>query len=405
MSDPVKIAIVVPSLPTGGGVSAVAWFLHDAIEHADGFTCDLISLAVRADDEASVRLVDPSTWGAAVEMQERTVEDTPYVHVGAYWSEFEFQRYQPRRQLTERLNEYDVIQVVAGIPAWALVARKAIPPVALQVATLARVERAMKLREGGGLLGMWRSLMTRVTRRLDTRGLRSSDIVFVENQWMEDHVRSTGANVVFAPPGVDVSRFHPSDRSFSDRDYLLSVGRFGDTRKNVSMLFRAYARVCDDNPAVPRLVLAGKTAPPDSAWALARQLGIRDSIDFHERVPLDELAALYRNARLFLLSSDEEGLGLVLLEAMASGVPVVSTDCGGPGTAVKDGETGMLTPVGDHRRFAQAIQHLVDAPDRLATLGRQARERAENMFSLEATSERFLNTYHDLVRTSPQFDQ
>ena len=61
----------------------------------------------------------------------------------------------------------------------------------------------------------------------------------------------------------------------------------------------------------------------------------------------DELVELYRGAALLALSSDEEGLGLVILEAMASGIPVVSTACGGPQTSVVDGETGFLTPVGD----------------------------------------------------------
>src|SRR5947208_2552176 len=78
---------------------------------------------------------------------------------------------------------------------------------------------------------------------------------------------------------------------------------------------------------LPRLVLAGLTAPKPDDWECAVQLGIADDIQVRIGVSDDELRDLYRGASLFLLSSDEEGLGVVLLEAMASGLPVVATRC------------------------------------------------------------------------------
>ncbi len=113
-----------------------------------------------------------------------------------------------------------------------------------------------------------------------------------------------------------------------------------------------------------------------------------------------ELADLYRHAMFFVLPSDEEGIGIVLLEAMASGLPVVSTCCGGPETAVLDGETGFLTPVGDAQALADAMQHLLDNPALRRRMGQAGRRIAEERFSLDVTGKVFLRKYDELLGTN-----
>jgi len=396
---PLRIAIVVPSLPTGGGVSAVARFLHRGINQMEGFEADYVSVAVRWDDPTSVRVTDPATWTQGVRVQRGTDEGHPFRHVGTFLTEFEFQRYRPRPTLTKILREYDLVQVVAGHPAWSFLTRSVDRPVALQVATLAHVERATQNRQRQGLTGLWHRLMTRVATRMGDWALQTVDTVFVENEWMQTHVQNVAptTNAVFAPPGVDTETFQPSDTPYTDREYILSVGRFADPRKNVHLLFEMYARLKERLGAdIPDLVLAGRTEPPTDAWDLAEHRGIAGSISFFEDVSLDRLVDLYREAKLFVLSSDEEGLGLVILEAMASGVPVVSTDCGGPATVVQDGETGRLVPTDDADRLADAAATLLRDPSRLQSLSANSRERAVSEFSEEATIRRFRKEYERL---------
>jgi glycosyltransferase involved in cell wall biosynthesis len=316
-------------------------------------------------------------------------------------SEIEYCRYQPRSVLTARLSDYDLVQVVAGTPAWAHVCRHVEVPVALQVATLAQAERASALNGTLHPVDLWRRLMARMTNRLDHSALRYADAVFVENQWMYDHLcnHMRSDDVTFAPPGVDADQFTPGPPP-SEGEYLLSVGRFGDPRKNVGLLFEAYAQFREGVSAPPPLVIAGRSAPPENAWQRARDLGIRSAITFREDVSQDELATLYRNAALYVVSSNEEGLGLTILEAMASGRPVVSTACGGPSTTMLDGETGRLVPVGDAHALAGAMQNILSTPSRADTMGQRGRERVEQHFSLEATGQRFLNTYAQLLDAS-----
>jgi glycosyltransferase involved in cell wall biosynthesis len=240
--------------------------------------------------------------------------------------------------------------------------------------------------------------MLRVTDRLDHSALRYVDAAFVENQWMYDHLSEhmpTG-EVIFAPPGVDTEQFTPGP-SPSTGDYLLSVGRLADPRKNVPLLFEAYAQLCDRDLDVPPLVLAGLSAPPPEAWDVADRFGIRDRVTFYEDVSADTLQELYRNAALYVVSSDEEGLGLTILEAMASGRPVVSTACGGPSTTVVDGDTGLLTPVGDSAALAEAMAGLLRHPDQADAMGEAGRERVVDHFSRSATGARFLDAYDELL--------
>jgi glycosyltransferase involved in cell wall biosynthesis len=240
--------------------------------------------------------------------------------------------------------------------------------------------------------------MTRLTNRLDHQALQHVDVAFVENSWMEEHLNEIlgEERVVFAPPGVETDQF-TAGPSPSTCNYLLSVGRFADPRKNVTLLFEAYARVQDRLDEAPRLVLVGRSAPSDEAWARAEALGIRSAVTFHEDVSQERLSGLYRNAALYVVSSNEEGLGLTILEAMASGRPVVSTRCGGPSTAVIDGQTGVTVPKKSASTLTEALVTLLEDPTRADQMGKRGRERVEQHFSAEATGQRFLEVYDRIL--------
>ncbi|WP_118828445.1 glycosyltransferase family 4 protein [Salinibacter ruber] len=377
----------------------MARFLYRVLQDTEQYEPSLISVPLSSDDPASVRLTDPGTWTRGIQVQEGTWEGHSYRHVGAFGAEFEFQRYRPRPALTEILNRHDLVQIVAGTPAWALLTRNVDVPVALQVATLARVERKSLLADTPGLLGLWRRGMVRVTDRLDHHALRYADRIFVENDWMQAHLADhvDDGRLVFAPPGVDTAQFTPGDVPPAEGRHLLSVGRLADPRKNVGLLFEAYAHLHDRMTNPPPLVLAGRSGPTDAAWARARSLGIRSQITFHKDVSLETLVDLYRTAACYVVSSDEEGLGLTILEAMACGRPVVSTECGGPSTVIKDGETGRLVPTGAPQPLAKVMQELLTRPSTMDSMGKRSRARIENQFSIEASKQRFLRGYRNLL--------
>jgi len=397
-SGPRRVLLLAPYLESPGGMASVARFLHRAIESSGRYRSTVISIACSSADDASVLLSRPATWFRGVRTTTRRWDGVTVPHVGAFLADFEFRRYRPRRLLTRLLDEHDLVQVVAGTPVWALLAARTIRPVVLQVATLTTAERKSTLARGRGILGAWRRAMARITARLDLAALRHVDAVFVENRWMDELLRRRmpEGSVHFAPPGVDTRLFRPREGGPAGGP-VLCVGRLADPRKNVGLLFEAYARLRREAAQAPPLLLAGSTAPSDEAWAVAAAHGIRDHVEFRGGLSDERLAELFREASMFVLSSDEEGLGLVVLEAMASGLPVVSTDCGGPSTAIEHGRSGFLVPVGDAAGLASHMRDLLDDPGLRDAIGRQARARAEAEFSYEAAGRPFLDCYDRLL--------
>ncbi len=239
--------------------------------------------------------------------------------------------------------------------------------------------------------------MTNIVAGIEQRALTHVSCVFAESDYTYQTLSPSVApdKLVLALPGVDTQLFHPT--SYCPDGYILSVGRFSDARKNVRLLFEAYHRLRQLLPTAPQLVLAGRTGPSENDWAYAVSLGIADSVEVHEGPSMDELSRLYQGASLFVLSSDEEGLGIVILEAMASALPVVSTDCGGPRTAVTEGETGYLTPVGDAQSLARRMQDLIEDPALRRRMGEAGYEVVQQRFSLSATGRTYLERYDALL--------
>jgi glycosyltransferase involved in cell wall biosynthesis len=359
----------------------------------------LISVATSSKDENSVRLLAPATWFRGTQMAERRLGAVPYVHVGSAGSELEPLRYRPRRALTKLLESFDLVQLVAGTPALAHVARDVRRPVALQCATMVSVERRSLLQRGG-IVTAWRRLMTALVARMDETGLNHADVVLVENAWMRDRVTlAIGANRVrFCPPGVDTSVFYPDGEPV--RGTILAVGRLDDPRKNIAMLLHAFAMARERLPSDVRLVLAGERPPGKEILALAEKLNVADALEIQLALPRDDLAALYRCASIFALSSDEEGLGIVALEAMASGVPVVATRCGGPETFVVEGETGFLVPIGDASTFADRLVTVLADSALRRRMGVAARAHIDRTFSLQKAGQAFLQVYDELLATT-----
>lgn len=376
----------------------MAEFLFHVLSNSERYHPHVISLATSNKDQNSVRILSPSSWLRGVQTTSFSWKGIPALHVGANFTELEFQRYRPRRLLINLLNEYDLVQIISGSPAPGILSKELSPPVVIQVATLAAVERETMLKRQYFLKRVWSNMMTRITNRLDHEALKSVDHVFVENDWMyrycEDNL--VPHRVTLAPPGIDTRVFKPSS-IFPDNGFILSVGRFSDPRKNVALLFRAYHALSSLISNPPPLVLAGGSMPGPGDWRIARDLGIADRVELFEGVSTTELAKLYRQARLFVLSSNEEGLGIVLLEAMASAVPVVATRCGGPEGVLTDGKTGFLVPVADFQALAEKMVTLLQNTELSHRLGQNGRNLILARYSEEAAGRAFLNVYDGLV--------
>ena len=271
-----------------------------------------------------------------------------------------------------------------------------------KLATRAKIERRRRDADPKGLGGWLRKGMTEITDRLDDRALRSADAIQVENLWMLDYAReiNRGRNDVhirYAPPGVDAKLFLPlNSRSTATKPYILCVGRLDDPRKNINLLLEAFSRLPAELAQV-ELVTAGAGRPPADYWALVERLGLKDRVRHILRPETDELVSVYQHATAFALSSDEEGLGVVILEAMACGVPVVATRCGGPDGIIDDGKDGFLVPLDDAALMAERLHAVVPRQCLNQEMGGAARATIEARYADEVAGQAFVDVWDRLL--------
>lgn len=394
--------MVVPALADMGGVPTVALFIARAIARRPDLEVRFISLSMSSRDECSVMVSRPSTWAGGVKTRHGVFEGYSFSHVGAMFGELETQRLSPRRALARALEGCDIIQVVAGTPSWACPVLGLGKPVALQVATLTTVERRAMAGADKGLIAIWRRWMTAIVAQLDERGLRGVDAIQLENPWMMEHAQTVARPnqiITYAPPGLDTDAFHPARGEASPREkpYILTVGRFSDVRKRAALLLEAYALMPREGVEAPDLVLAGADGPNEAFWRRVDALKLRERVHFIHLPSQDEIAALYRHAVCFALASDEEGFGMVVIEAMASGIPVVSTRSGGPEGIITDSVDGYLVDREDAQGMADRLGSLTADPALCARLGAAARHTVETQYADQVAGERFLAIYDTLL--------
>lgn len=225
-------------------------------------------------------------------------------------------------------------------------------------------------------------------------------------------VSAYSARELGAPPsrttviygGADPVRFTPDPATI--RDGVLFVGRL-TPHKGVDRLLAAL-------PPGARLRIAGSEGhdpdPPERDYpALLRRLAARQAVQFLGAVPGADLPALYRGAVVLALPSVQhtcygrtirvsELLGLVVLEAMASGTPVVCSRLGGLPEIVQHGVTGFLVEPDNLAELRERLAELLGDRERAAQFGRNARELVQEHFTWRACAERCLEVYTELLR-------
>ena len=248
-----------------------------------------------------------------------------------------------------------------------------------------------------------------VVRLALARVRRKADLVVVPSHAVKrDVVRRVGLpedRVVVTHEGCE-PRFRPVRSAAALRDvaaryslpshYVLAVGTL-EPRKNVTTLLKAFARLRRDGEvdADLRLVLAGARGWLDEPiFATVRSLGLEDAVRFTGFVDDDDLPAVYSGAALFVFPSLHEGFGLPLLEAMACGVPVVTSNISSmPEVA---GDAAVLVDPRDEQGLAAAIARLL-RDEALRDRLREAGIARARQFSWEATARRTLDAYASVV--------
>ena len=200
--------------------------------------------------------------------------------------------------------------------------------------------------------------------------------------------------------GVDCAEITPRAAA-EEEDIILHVARLVEV-KGTEYLIRAFAHLAPQFPRM-RLVIIGDGPLRGRLEQMAREIGVADSVEFKGALPHAEVLAWMRRAALLALPSVRtgsgrvEGLGMVTLEAAATGVPAVGSGLGGIRETILDGETGFLVPERDCEALAARMRCLLADADLRHRMGEAARARAAREFDIERQTA-LLEGLYDEVR-------
>ena len=177
------------------------------------------------------------------------------------------------------------------------------------------------------------------------------------------------------------------------KQYVIAVGRLVK-QKGFDRLLQAWRRVCHQFPAW-RLAIIGAGPDENELKALAETLDVQHDVDFV--APVKNLPAVYQHAQIYAMSSRAEGFPMVLLEAMAAGLPAVSFNCTGPDVIIREGVDGFLVKQNYTDVLAQKLAELMSNEPLRIEMGKHARSVVER-FSLE----NYLDAYENLCKDAVQ---
>ncbi len=242
--------------------------------------------------------------------------------------------------------------------------------------------------------------------RLEARNARQADIVLATSAYCQDaivrHYGVPAERIRRVPEGIDLARWRrlaAQSPRLSDGSTILCVAR-QYPRKHIADLLRALPQVRRSVPSA-HAVIVGDGPEHAALRALAAGLGLGDAVRFLGAIQEDDAVAWwYRHADVFCLPSVQEAFGIVFLEAMASGLPVVAARAAAIPEVVPDGQAGLLVPPGDVEALAAALATLLSEPPRRVAYGTYGQAHAQQ-YDWGLVADRFLAQVAPLVRGGP----
>ncbi|HEY8599276.1 MAG TPA: glycosyltransferase, partial [Thermomicrobiales bacterium] len=221
------------------------------------------------------------------------------------------------------------------------------------------------------------------------------------------------AQTATIPYGVDPTRFRPAtpderaairrELGLRDDERLVLTGGRLVHKKGIDVAIDAFATAAVQGAGASRLVIFGYGDLQDALMAQVARLGLTERVIFAGKIERDRVTALFAAADLFLLPSvhdhagNVDGLPNTLLEAMATGLPIIASNVVGVPTVIDDGVEGLLVPERDVAALSAAIAGLLHAPARAATLGAAARSRVERELTWPQIAQRYLAVYREAL--------
>ncbi|MGA9348268.1 MAG: glycosyltransferase family 4 protein [Anaerolineae bacterium] len=243
-----------------------------------------------------------------------------------------------------------------------------------------------------------RSLKVELLKRLQLFYTSKADAVIAPSQYFKGIISGWGIpydKIEVIYNAIDPSRYALACTKEEARGRLGLEGKIILTVARLTP-WKGIDRIIEVLPEIRRrineanLVVVGDGPELGNLQGLARELGVKGHVSFVGRVPHEEVPYYLRAADVFVLYSGYEGLPHIVLEAMATGVPVILSDKGGNQEVVEDGVNGLLVPIGNQEKLKEAILRVLQNREMAGEFVERSRERLEQAFSWDVLTKRTL---------------
>lgn len=222
-----------------------------------------------------------------------------------------------------------------------------------------------------------------------------SDFICVSSNFSKNSFLEKGFNenkIIKIPYGVDLKNFFFSSEIVNDNQFnIICVGTIS-VRKGVIYLIKAFNEL---NLKNCKLTLIGEV---EKGFEQILKPLLSEKINIIKPVSQNLLRTFYNQASVFITCSIEDGFGMVLLQAMACGLPVIATKNTGGSEIINDGEDGYIIPIRNKEKLKEKILFLYENKDYLSSMGKKAEQKAQNFFSWEDYGEKIINFYSSVLK-------
>ena len=306
------------------------------------------------------------------------------IEVGARWAFWEPGHYWfTYSRWKELLADFDYVFVVSGtcIAAHPLVLLD--KKFVMWIGTPYDEDRAERVKNLQGIRKFINRLAHKYMNNIEKKILQHSSFTWAISTYARNKFEEKlgGPRMNLISCGYPIETNGPPESGAERDDIIVAVGRFNDPRKNFEMLMRVFNTFYAHHPEF-KLYVIGSRPDAEKVFPFMEQESFQNIV-FTGQIGSSDLTALLGRSRLMLITSYQEGLGIVGLEAMRYGVPVIATNCGGPADYVINDQTGYLVDINDDDSMVARMRHVVEHQEIEHRLSFHARQLVFRQFSRE----------------------
>lgn len=237
------------------------------------------------------------------------------------------------------------------------------------------------------------------------RMLMNADVVVTISEFEKRLIEGSGLRVrrfEMVSPGIDPSEYESVEYNIyekygiGNKRVILFVGRFAQG-KGIDVLLKAIPIILKEEPETTTFLIGPDYGEKSSLIELAKKLKVDKKVIFTENFSRPDLVSAYKNATVFVLPSRYEVFGMVLIEAMMGGIPVVATNYSAIPYVIEDGKTGFLFPLDDHKALAKSVIKLLKDEDLRKKMGEAGKEEVKQKYTWEKNIDKLEKIYEDLL--------